>query len=67
MTIIVDRFEDDLAVIEYEDKTFSLPRALLPKEAKEGDVLRLNIEIDHTATADRRRRIAEKEDRLFRK
>lgn len=64
---IIDRFEGDLAVIEFEDKTFTLPRALLPKEAKEGDVLKMTIEVDHSATADRRRRIAEKEDKLFRK
>ena len=65
--IIVDRFEGDLAVVEYEGGIFTLPRALLPGEAKEGDVLRITIEVDHSATADRRRRIAEKEDRLFRK
>ena len=64
---IIDRFEGDLAVVEYEGKTYSLPRELLPKESKEGDVLRVSVEIDHAATADRRRRIAEKEDRLFRK
>ena len=64
---IIDRFEGDLAVIEFEGKTFTLPRALLPKEAKEGDVLKMTIEVDHSATADRRRRIAEKEDKLFRK
>ena len=67
MTIIVDRFEGSFAVVEYGGTTFNLPRALLPKETKEGDVLRITIEVDHAATADRRRRIAEKEDRLFRK
>ena len=67
MTIIIDRFEGDLAIIEYEGKTFNLPRALLPKETKEGDILRLSIEIDHAATADRRRKVKSLEDRLFRK
>ena len=66
MTTIVDRFEGDLAVVEHEGKVYSLPRVLLPKETNEGDVLRITIEIDHAATADRRRRIASLEDRLFR-
>jgi len=55
VNIIIDRFEGDLAVIKYEDRTFTLPRLLLSKEAKEGDVLRIAVEIDHNATADRRR------------
>lgn len=67
MNIIIDRFEGDFAVIEYEGRTFALPRLLLPEEAKEGDVLRFAVEIDHSATADRRRRVTEKEDNLFRK
>ena len=62
-----DRFEGDLAVIEFEGKTFTLPRALLPKEAKEGDVLKMTIKVDHAATADRRRKVRSLEDRLFRK
>lgn len=65
--ITIDRFEGDLAVIEYGGRTFTLPAILLPKEAREGDVLQVSIEVDLAATEDRRRRIAEKEDRLFRK
>jgi|GEM_PF-3729383 len=38
--LIIDRLEENMAVIEYETgKTFSVPRFLLPEEAQEGDVL----------------------------
>lgn len=65
MSITVDRFEGNLAIIEYEGMTLTLPRALLPKETKEGDILRLSIEVDRTATTDRRVKIKSLEDRLF--
>lgn len=48
---IIDRFEDDWAVIEYERQTFSLPRKLLPPEALEGDVVAISIKVDVKATA----------------
>ena len=67
MTIIVDRFEGDLAIVEYGGTIFSLPRSLLPEETKEGDILRLSIEIDHSATTDRRVKVKSLEDKLFRK
>lgn len=37
---IIDRFEEDIAVIELENReTLNLPRHLLPVEAQEGDVV----------------------------
>ncbi len=30
--LVIDRFEGDMAVIEYNGKTFDLPRSLLPEE-----------------------------------
>lgn len=65
--LVIDRFEGDQAVIEHDGHTFTLPRSLLPKEAKEGDVLRIGIEIDRTATDDRQKRVKSLEDRLFKK
>ena len=62
---IIDRFEGEWAVIEWDGKVFNLPRSLLPGEAREGDVLRLAAEVDLRATSDRRKRIRELEDRLF--
>ncbi len=48
MKFIIDRFEDQLAVIELEDgSTLSIPRKLVP-DGKEGDIVRLVIEKDET-------------------
>jgi len=56
MRVIIDRFEGDYAVVELEDRsTVNLPRSLVPPGAKEGDVLL--IEIDRSATEERRKRI----------
>lgn len=51
MFLVVDRFEKDFAVVELEDKTMvDIPRKALPKEAKEGSVLKLVIDDDATKT-----------------
>ncbi|KOR26448.1 DUF3006 domain-containing protein [Clostridium sp. FAM 1755] len=42
---IIDRFEDNFAVVELEDKRMiNIDKNILPKKAKEGDVI--NIEGD---------------------
>lgn len=64
---IVDRLEGNTAVVELEGRTFTLPRALLPKDTEEGDVLRFTVEVDRAATEKRRNRVKSLEDRLFRK
>lgn len=66
MSVTIDRFEFDWAVLEWNGKTFNFPRALLPKAAREGDVLKISCEIDQEATEARRRCIRELEDELFR-
>lgn len=58
---IIDRFEAGMAVIETEDGMRKIPRALLPEEATEGDVLRRSEngwKIDAEATKARRERLA---------
>ena len=56
--LIIDRFEGEWAIIEYEaGKTFSVPTMLLPKEVKEGDVLTLQFTIDKEETRQQRKRI----------
>ncbi|ARU59927.1 hypothetical protein CBW65_01785 [Tumebacillus avium] len=56
---IIDRFEEELAVVEFEGRfTFDLPRSLLPEDAAEGDVLRMNITIDQAETK-RRQELAD--------
>lgn len=61
MTYIIDRFEEDVAVLECSDRTtVEVPLTSIPKGAKEGDCL---IEtggiftVDKTATAALRREI----------
>ncbi|HHW57288.1 MAG TPA: DUF3006 domain-containing protein [Clostridia bacterium] len=62
---IIDRFEGDWAVIEYGDKTFNFPKELLPKEAKEGDVLKFDITVDREETEKRRKIIKDLAKDLF--
>ena len=52
---IIDRFEEDWAVIEYGNLIFNIPKSLLPKGAKEGEVLNFAITIDKEATLKRRK------------
>lgn len=71
MTYTLDRFEDnDLAVLETDaGESFTVPRAHLPLEAKEGDVLAglpwydrdgaVRYRIDVALTAERKRETAD--------
>ena len=42
---IIDRFEDDLAVIEFEDGMKDIHKSLLPKQANIGDMLVFEVVI----------------------
>lgn len=53
--LIIDRFEGEWAVVEFEGKTFNLPRSLLPRDAKEGSVLRISVSVDQNATMSRKK------------
>ncbi|HEY8344678.1 MAG TPA: DUF3006 domain-containing protein [Bacillota bacterium] len=54
--MIIDRFEGEFAVIELKKGKFlQIPREILPPEAKEGDVLALQI--DREQTAQRRKEV----------
>jgi len=51
LKIIIDRFEGDYAVVEIENgTTVDMPKVLIPKEAKEGDVLEILINQEETKT-----------------
>ena len=65
--LIIDRFEGEYAVIEYQNTTFNIPRSLLPKGAEEGTVIRFNIDIDEKETETRRKNIKEQLDNLKKK
>ena len=67
ITFVIDRFEGKYAILESQEKNpliFDFPRHLLPQEAKEGSVLRFNIDIDEKETTRRRNKIIEKLNRL---
>lgn len=65
MQVIIDRFEGELAIIEYAEGTFSLPRSLLPQKATEGDVLQISIRLDKNATNQRQNRLRQLMDDVF--
>lgn len=63
MKVIIDRFEGDYAVVEIEIGQFvNIPKILLP-EAKEGDVI--SIEVDKNETELRRKKIEELMGKVF--
>ncbi|GFN23570.1 MAG: DUF3006 domain-containing protein [Thermoanaerobacteraceae bacterium] len=41
--LVIERLEGELAFIKYHDCTFNLPRALLPRAAREGDVVKIAV------------------------
>ncbi len=60
ITLVIDRFEGKYAILESQDKDsliFNFPFHLLPKEAKEGTVLNINISIDQEETKRRKDKI----------
>ena len=67
--IIIDRFEEDLAVLETDDGMINVERSLLPENAAEGDVLTYNRAwtVDKAATEQRRSRTAKWPKRLLNK
>jgi hypothetical protein len=62
---IVDRFEDDYAVIEYGELSFNFPKELLPMHINEGDVLDFHIIVDTDMTIKRSKQIKTKMDQVF--
>ena len=63
--MIIERMEDGIAVLELEDGSqLTLPKELLPTEAKEGDKLVLCI--DKEATEQNRQAIQARMQKLFR-
>lgn len=62
---IVDRIEENNAVIEWGKKTFHMPLEILPKGVKEGDCLNIEIHIDLEKTKDRKAKIKEKAKKLW--
>jgi len=68
--VSLDRVEEGLAVLllrDDESVRFTLPRALLPQNAREGDILEIAIRRDVAATDEVRRRVAERIERMRRR
>ncbi len=65
MKVIIDRFEGDFAVVELENGSVfaNMPKALVPKEAKEGDVI--SITVDREETERRRQHIRAMMNKIF--
>lgn len=62
---IIDRFEEDWVVLEFDRKTFQLPRQLVPPEAREGDVILIKVSVDVDATSKLKEEIDILANRLF--
>ncbi|WP_027365309.1 DUF3006 domain-containing protein [Desulfotruncus alcoholivorax] len=63
--LIIDRFEGQYAIIEMNRRTFHIPKTLLPKDAKSGDVIKIQITVDKDATEIRKQSIEKLADKLF--
>jgi hypothetical protein len=64
--VIIDRFEGDYAIVELADKrTLALPKQLLSRDAREGDVIK--IEIDEIETKKRKAIISELMGKVWKK
>lgn len=66
MRVIIDRFEENFAVVELDNKeTVNMPRSLVPKGAKEGDVI--DIQVNEEKTRKRREKMEKMMNDLWRK
>ena len=63
--IIIDRFENDIAVVEYQGRTYDIPKNWLPVTVKEGDVVTLIAAVDEQETLRRREKIKNKFEDLI--
>ncbi len=37
--IVIDRIDDDIAVLEFDGQMIEIPSSVLPEDSKEGDIL----------------------------
>jgi len=66
MRVTIDRFEGNFAVVELDNKeTVNMPKVLVPKGAKEGDII--DITINEAITRERRQKMESKMKDLWRK
>lgn len=63
--IVLDRMEDDWAVLDWDGLVFDFPRSLLPPDIIPGDVLTISVKIDRKLTRERKQKIRDLEGELF--
>ena len=64
MKIIIDRFEGELAVVELPNgNMINCPKAILPGDAKEGDII--SIVVDEKPTEEKKKSLTDRMNRLF--
>ncbi len=57
--LVIDRFEGEYALIEYKRRIFHIPKVLVPKSARAGDVINIQITVDQEATQQRKQFIVQ--------
>lgn len=63
LVLVIDRFEEYIAIISHNGTTFEIPKYYLPDNAKEGDVIK--IIIDEVATRKRKKKVNMLANELF--
>lgn len=64
MIVVIDRFEGEFAIVETEtEKLINMPKALIPKKAKEGSVI--SIELNEQKTKERQEKISKLMNRVW--
>lgn len=64
MSFSIDRFEGSIAAVVSDDgKTYNIPKALLPENAKEGDII--NIIVDEKKTGNKKNEVRNLLNDLF--
>lgn len=63
--LVIDRFEGQWAIIMLDRKAFHIPKQLLPKGAREGDLINIQITIENNLTEQEKESIDKLADGLF--
>ncbi|TYO97240.1 DUF3006 domain-containing protein [Desulfallas thermosapovorans] len=63
--LVIDRFEGEYALIEYKRRIFHIPKVLVPKGARPGDVINIQISVDQEATGRRKQAMEKLAGRVF--
>jgi hypothetical protein len=63
--LTIDRFEGEYALIEMNHRIFHIPKVLLPKSAREGDVITIQITVEKEAVKNQRESVDKLADELF--